>query len=226
MQRALVCLILLAFASVLGQAEQYWITYEGDDFPENQGWLRRFGNEDGAGEGGAERWIEDGVFVLDSLRHYAIYDYYEFARSIDPDPGEVFVAEWRVAVDESIPDYDATVFIARDDPPGFVLLMLGEDDVYAWTEGARIPLGSPGFHSYHLTSEDMESYQLFIDGTFAYEGMFDGQSFSTSLLIFGDGVQGARSLTRWDYMRFGVAAEPSAILLAGVGVLAGLRRGL
>ena len=57
---------LLIFAAALScaaaspaLAEQYWIAYEGDDFPENEGWTRTIS------AGGAERWIEDGALVLD-----------------------------------------------------------------------------------------------------------------------------------------------------------------
>ena len=37
---------LIAMApNVLG--DPYWIGYEGNDFPENEGWRRIYGNEDG-----------------------------------------------------------------------------------------------------------------------------------------------------------------------------------
>jgi hypothetical protein len=63
MQRATVCLILLAFASVLTQAEQYCIAYEGNDFPENVGWERTYGGgSDPAIEVGGEL---DGIIAID-----------------------------------------------------------------------------------------------------------------------------------------------------------------
>ena len=44
-------LVLAASAT----AEPYWISYDGNDFPENEGWTRVLN------EGGAERSIEDGA---------------------------------------------------------------------------------------------------------------------------------------------------------------------
>jgi hypothetical protein len=208
----------------IASAEQYWIAYEGNDFPENVGWRRHYGNENGPYEGGAERWIEDGVFVLDSLRHHQIYDFYDIERSIDPGPGEVFVAEWRVSVEESIPEYDVGVSITRDDPPGFVLFRLRQDEVYIWTEGVSISLGESGFHTYRLESCDMQSYSLVVDDVIMYYGMFDPRTFSTSRVSFGDNTQGARSLSRWDYLRFGVVPEPGTVVLLGACALIACRR--
>ena len=41
-------------------AEPYWTAYEGNNLPENEGWLRLISH------GGAIRIIEDGALVLDS----------------------------------------------------------------------------------------------------------------------------------------------------------------
>ena len=47
--RRLQALVLGAALILLGgadsRAEQFWIAYEGDDYPENQGWERACGNE-------------------------------------------------------------------------------------------------------------------------------------------------------------------------------------
>jgi len=221
--------VMAALGVLVAQAgaDEYWIAYEADDFPENDGWRRHFGNEDGPYQGGAERWIEDGVFVLDSLRHDQIYDFYDIERPIDPGPGELFVAEWCVSVKESIPEYDLGVSIARDEPPGDVLFRLREDEVYIWTEGVSISLGQPGFHTYRLESWDMESYSLVIDEAVMYYGMFDPETFSRSRVAFGDGTQGARSLSHWDHLRFGVVPEPHSLtcsILAALVLPAARRR--
>ena len=40
--------LLLSYACAdAANAEQCWIAYEGNDFPENEGWRRIYGNEDG-----------------------------------------------------------------------------------------------------------------------------------------------------------------------------------
>jgi hypothetical protein len=82
--------VLVAALGVLAmpaRAEPYWIAYEGNDFPENEGWWHIWGPEPG------ERWIEDSVFVLDTLRDTHIADFYVMNMwgSLDPGPGETFV---------------------------------------------------------------------------------------------------------------------------------------
>ena len=77
-------------------AEPYWITYEGNDYPENVGWERVWGNWDGPYQGdGAVRTLEDGVLTLDTLYDDGVVDFYKIERpgAIDPGPGELFVME-------------------------------------------------------------------------------------------------------------------------------------
>jgi hypothetical protein len=75
-------------------ADQYWITYEGNDYPENEGWDRH------AYGGGAERYLQDGVLILDGRASPDISDFYRWNLPSDPGPGEYFVAQWRMRVDE------------------------------------------------------------------------------------------------------------------------------
>jgi len=58
---------LLAMASsALG--EPYWITYEGNDLPENEGWNRSWGNDDGQypriSQMECSRWYDTCMFPL------------------------------------------------------------------------------------------------------------------------------------------------------------------
>ncbi len=208
-------------------ADEYWITYEGNDLPENEGWQRNWGNDEGAHEGnGAIRTVEDGILTMDSMYDLRVYDYacrYLYDE-FDPDPGELFIAECRVKVDETIGDgYDTGVGICSDE--GW-LLGLGcfpdhiesefEDDVY-------IPIEPGVFHEYRVLSWDMQTYELYIDGDLVHQGTF-WQGSLGSKFGWGDCVRGAASLAHWDYVGFGVVPEPSSLLLL-IGMCVCLQRG-
>jgi len=200
----------------------YWIAYEGGPgFPEQVGpWTREFGDEHGFGHGGAERRIEDGIFVLDSLRHDQIFDFYEVRRKIDPmPPFELFVGEWRVRVDEPSDPWDVGVSIVRDEPPGWFILKLAPGRIRIYTEALEFPIAPGTFHTYRFTSADMRQYELFLDGELLHRGRFDDQTFFNSRFSFGDGVQGRRSISRWDYVRFGALPDVSTSALALVAFL-------
>jgi len=153
MQQALVCLILLAFGTVLAQAEQYWIAYEGNDFPENEGWVRY------SSDPPAERWLEDGNFFIDSRADVPIVENYTlyFDSGLDPGPGETFIMRWKLNVHEATPWEDPGVYVILDDlySVAFLfaesyLLSFYEPDVYVEFE--------PGmFHEFEMRSDDMRS---------------------------------------------------------------------
>lgn len=221
MQRALVCVILLAFTSVLAQAEQYWIAYEGNDFPENEGWVRY------ASDPPAERWLEDGSFFIDSRADVDITDSYAipFADgNLNPEPGEVFVMSWALLVEESHL-WDPGVSVRSDDQWAVIflfdegsLLSVYEPEVYVEFE--------PGvFHEFELRSTDMRSYELYIDGEAAIEGAFFESLFSGAHVGFGDLARGGASLAAWDYFRFGVIPEPAAWLMGVIALVVFRRRG-
>jgi hypothetical protein len=95
MLRWLMFLAVLLYATVpLATADQYWVAWEGDDFPENEGWERTIS------DGGAQRSLDAGTLVLDSLHSVTIVDFYTIERTINPDPGELFVLEWSLRVEE------------------------------------------------------------------------------------------------------------------------------
>ena len=74
-------LLFTVWAALLGTqvagATPFWIAYEGDDYPENQGWERVYGDEHGPNSGGAIRSLADGIFTEDSLHDDQIFDFYE-----------------------------------------------------------------------------------------------------------------------------------------------------
>jgi hypothetical protein len=205
--------LLLAVAPSMLLAEPYWIAYEGNEYPEDVGWRRTYGDENGPYAGGAERSLAGGVFTIDSMRHDQIVDFYRIQRLINPGMGEVFRAEWRVLVDPVSDADDAGVLVARDSPPGYVSFKNGPDGVLIKPGDVVIPLDPGVFHSFSVESSDMERFDLSIDGVPAYSGLFETNSLLQSYVFFGDSVQGARSLTHWDYVRFGVVPEPAVLPL-------------
>jgi hypothetical protein len=155
-------LTLYAFP-VSATAEPYWITYEGNDLPENEGWERHWGNDEGAHEGdGAIRTVEDGILTMDSLYDLRVYDYacHYLYGELDPDPGELFVAEWRGLVDEVLGDhYDAKVGISSDDDWQLGIACF-PDHILSKFEDVEIPIEPGMFHEYRVLSWDMQTYDL------------------------------------------------------------------
>lgn len=217
------CAIGLATLAVVSTAtaDKYWIAYEGNDLPENVGWDRHFSRENG----GATRRIVDGALELDSLADHAIFDFYEIDRQIDPDPGELFVATWRVKVLESFGGArwvgDAAVVIAPDGG-GTLAFNHFPDRVISTRERWEISITPDEFHTYRIESWDMMNYSLWIDGQYVRDGIWDIPSLNQSFVNFGDGGQfgGLRSLSQWDYVRFGVVPEPTGLSLFLVGAFA------
>ena len=212
----IVCFIpLIAMVASAATADQYWIAYEGNDFPENEGWLRLwYGAE-------ANRWIEDGALVIDSLHDIGIADFYDMHMNgqLDPEPGETFVLEWRLLVEEVVGHYDPGVGVFSDEKWGVGLDFREDRVVSVFEDGVAAEFEAGVFHRFELRSADMRHYDLWIDGEVAMLGDF-WHGLSASSVGWGDFVQGSASLSRWDYVRFGVIPEPQvSLLLLVVGSL-------
>ncbi|MCA9245420.1 MAG: hypothetical protein KDA32_15810, partial [Phycisphaerales bacterium] len=65
-----IAFVVAALAASPAAAEPYRIAYEGNDFPEDEGWHRVTTG------GGAERTLEDGVLTLDGLASIETNDVY------------------------------------------------------------------------------------------------------------------------------------------------------
>jgi hypothetical protein len=189
--------------------ERYWIAYEGNDFPESEGWTRNYG------AGGADRWIEDGTLVLDGRDDMMIYDSYTMLRAIDPDPGELFIMRVRLKVDELSFGYDDPGFAVASDESWRAGFQLSETRISNLDDPQMSASFEPGlYHSFDLRSYDMRTFELLIDGSAALTGPFT-HIISASKVTWGDKVEGAASLSHWDYLEFGVVPEPtSAVALA------------
>ena len=200
--------LMLALAASAA-AEPYWISYEGSDFPENQGWTRTFCDENGiVGQGGAIRSLEDGALVLDSRASTTIVDFYERHQPVDPDPGEMFVMEWRLKVDDVLPHVDPSIALFSDSfrAVGFEFSHNAIHSVFE--SDATIPFTPDEFHAFELRSTDMQSYELRLDGDVVLLGNF-ASVFQAGRVGWGDAIQGGRSLAAWDYVRCGVVPEPN-----------------
>ena len=212
-----VCALVVSPAS----ADEYWVSYEGNDFPENEGWTRVFS------AGGAIRTLVDGDLVLDSLESVYIVDFYNMSRPIDPDPGEMFIMRWRLRID-SVPRHrDPGVGVFADAFTG-VSFQFSESKLISGLEQNVSANFEPDvFHVFELRSYDMAAYELSIDGALALEGRFMPIG-NPSRVGWGDVIQGATSLSRWDFFEFGVVPEPSTLLSIACASLAifGRRRNI
>ncbi len=208
-------LVLLLLPASAARASPYWIAYEGNDFPENEGWLRF------TGQGGAQRSLEDGWLVLDGRADPRIYDAYrlEPVGKLTVGPGEEFIAEWRLDVaDVLVGTADPAVAVFFDDKRA-VAFHFGETTVVSSFETGVGATYSPGVpHEFELRSSDMRTYALVIDGNLAIRGAF-WESLTASRVSWGDMAYGASSLARWDYFRFGVVPECSNLVIGNAMLL-------
>ena len=208
MTRITCFMVALAFGVAPASADEYWIAYEGDDFPENEGWTRTIS------AGGAERWIEDGALVLDGREDIMIGDSYSMLRTIDPDPGELFIMRLRLKIDELTSGHSDAAFAVSSDESWRVGFRLSETHIFNADDLAMSASFEPGvFHTFEVRSWDMRTFELRIDDSLALTGPFT-HIITASKVSWGDQIVGAASLSRWDYFEFGVVPEPgSAVAL-------------
>jgi hypothetical protein len=208
----------LVFALGIAQASAtpYWVAWEGDDYPEDRGWERIHYGDDGPA---ANRSLHDGVMTIDGLASIEIIDSYVIERALSPTPGEMFIAQWRLRVDEvlanPIDPFDPGLAIYGDDGSGFDM-HIGRDRFNLPYEHRTIFFQPGVFHEWELRSADMSTYALYMDGALQHSGLFAGPGAGGSQVYWGDFIAGAASLSDWDYFRFGVVPEPNSgsLLLA------------
>jgi len=207
---------LLAVAAVLllavaAPAEPYWITWEGNDYPENQGWQRiTYG-------GGSHRWLGLGNMVIDGRASMDISDFYRLDASMDIGPDEFFLMEWRLRVDEVYGFADPGINMTSLDQ-AMLTIVYSADRFYILDEHIWIDFAPGVFHDYSLKSYDLVTYTLHIDGELAHTGQYSPAGWDSGV-EWGDYVRGARSLSTWDYVRFGIVPEPTGALLGLAALL-------
>jgi hypothetical protein len=196
------------------RSDQYWVSYDASSglFPEEVGWTRTtYG-------GGDQRWFQDGALVLDGRASIDIADFYDRDLASLPGAGEMFRMDWRLRVDQVAGFADPCVAVNAAGH-GTVCLRYRTDAVYSMYESVWIPFAPGVFHDFSFASADLATYTLRIDGVPAYTGQFVGP-WPESSVQWGDGTQGAGSLSAWSSVAFGNVPEPSASLILGCAVLA------
>jgi hypothetical protein len=216
LMRAIAVLISLTLVAS-ATAEPFWFEYDASLglFPEAVGWDRL------TMDGGAQRSLDDGVLTLDGLASWSIVDDYGIFHPIDLAPGELFVMQWRLRVDEVHGSGDPGVGVDSE-AYGRVALLYSESSIRSIFEDVWIFFEPHVFHDYSFTSTDLLTYTLQIDGSVVYTGVYVSPS-QYSSVYWGDLAMGARSLSVWDYVRFGVVPEPSTVSLALLVVLPAIR---
>ena len=200
------CLLFVSTAS----ADPYWIAYEGNDFPENEGWTRLWNGPF------AERWIEDGSLFIDTRPVLSTCEWYEqHPSAVAPQDTELFVLQWRVKIDEfSGGQLGPSISVFSDDCWA-VAFYMNNDSIWSAFECDVYASYEPNvYHEYYLQSSDMRYYELYLDGALAIQGQF-WESVTTNKISWGEGTSSSVSVSSWDYVRFGVVPEPSS----GVAVL-------
>jgi hypothetical protein len=219
MNRTGVLFVLFALGSSLAGATPYWVAWD-DGWPDAQGWTR------GSSNPPAQQWLADGLLFIDSRTAGGYDGYYQEPANMSPGPGEAFLFEWRLRIDEitaglhdpgvivTAPDYYAVAFYMR---MGLI------ESVFESGRSAAFAAGE--FHSFSLHSSDMRAYELYIDGVLALQGPFFAGSLPGPRVSWGDQSSG-KSLVAWDYVHYGVTPEPStfAHVWALVCLSASLRR--
>ena len=204
MPRIRALLTVLAVGPLSTWADYWWISYEAEPahgYPEECGWQRIVHG------GGAERYFEEGALVIDSPSTSVCDSYYQYMPGL-PQGQDTFRAEWRLRVDDVI--YEDPGIAVSFSAGGAVILIYAIDQIYSECECQYVAEFAPGvYHEYALTSSDMLTYALFIDGALAYVGELVVFPHS-SWVQWGDLATGAgaASVSTWDYARFGVLPAP------------------
>jgi len=212
--------VAVAFAALLlaptAAATPWWVAWEGNDFPENEGWERTIYGEP------AQRTLEGGIMTLDSLGTTGGWDAYQLSLgdNLEPDPGERFILRWRMRVDavEGGPRDPIVSFVTHD--WWMATFFFAVNKVWLMEENVLINFTPGEFHAWELRSWDMRQYDLRLDGQLVRQGHFVRiPAGPVSYLGWGDGGGHSRSRSAWDYVRVGVVPE---VETSGLVVVLGL----
>ncbi len=215
----LVFALLLALGAQPALGTPYEVLYDANVdgvFPEDEGWVRI------TSAGGANRTVENGILTLDGLACNQISDQYRWnaMETLDPDPGEMFYAEWRMRLLPGSEDSDVGVFIATDAMQRAFNLQYSVFGMRSSQDDREVNLDMTVLHRFRMESLDMVDYVMYVDDDLVWDGAFVAPAIFSSRVNFGDRFIGAASASEWDYFRFGVVAvpEPSTLFLVGYGV--------
>jgi len=166
--------LAVALVGTAAYGSPYWVSWEGEGetagLPEEFGWTRVWGNWDGQYQGpGANRTLEDGILTYDSLYDPGVYDFSRMHRlgQTDPAPGELFVMEWRLRVDEVVGFSDPGAGVCSDEAWALGFTFAYDRAYSVFEDFAAIPFVPGVFHDYEVISANMRTYDLYIDGELA-----------------------------------------------------------
>ena len=101
---------------------------------------------------------------------------------------------------------DVDVDIYRDAEQGTIFLGYSTDHITSFRDDNRIdPIDTTIWRDYRIVSFDMVNYDFFVDGAYAFSGVFDIPGVDNAQVWFGDCCIGQASSSEWDYFRFGAA---------------------
>ncbi len=200
--RSIALAAVLAGTAGFAHAEPWTVTWDGNDYPENEGWYR-----DLWGPPDIRTLNADGTMTLDTRITPQLWDTYLMWRPLNPGPGETFFLSFRVCVSEVNGYYDPGVYFKTDNFKGIdFLLAMDHVEIPFFITIAQFEPGV--FHTFECLSSDMQTFRFFVDGAFTYEGTFLADSYPP-MMAWGDIVRGASSLATWDFLSFGVVPEVS-----------------
>jgi hypothetical protein len=204
--RCITALAILASFATAGRAEPWTVTWDGNDYPENEGWYR-----DLWGPPDIRTLNPDSTMTLDTRQTVELWDTYLMWRPLNPGPGETFFLTFRVRVSEITGGIDPGVWFKTDNFKSIdFLLSMDHVEIPFFITIAQFEPGV--FHTFECLSSDMQTFRFFVDDQFAYEGNFLPSGYQ-STMAWGDIVYGASSLATWDFLSFGVVPEVSTGLL-------------
>lgn len=217
-RRILSVLILVGTCAAGVEASPFSLNYVPTDYPENEGWLRASYDPHGL----LDRYLSTAGLVIDGSASAEIADSYAtLAPELALLPGESLRVAWTehtlfTTDSQGLNHSDVVVDVIS--PNGrFIEIFLGQDFV-----GAEEQLGGPSVHyyafdgsiphDYFFESNDYQSYQLYVDGVFAFQGSFPGITGFGPAVGFGDAFVGESSSSIWSSFSVDVVPEPASHL--------------
>jgi hypothetical protein len=221
MYRLSLLLLLLAHGTSPGWADEFYLHYDGNDFPENEGW-NRF-----ATDPPVVRSLWDGLLGLNAYGDISTAGFYFTGPdSFSVSDGEFLRVAWRMVTNGTgsggVSPSDVSVWIANDQQGAAVIYIspwfVTDGDYYSYEH--VVAIAPREFHDYEFLSYDLRGYELYIDGALAFESGFRDHGAYSNNVSWGDTIIGMASVSAWDYVTVEVVPEPhSAVSLAAAGVV-------
>ncbi|MBU0639352.1 MAG: hypothetical protein KKB50_10850 [Planctomycetes bacterium] len=201
-------------AGATAAADPFYLRYDPNEgrFPEQEGWGRYWDDP----EDKLVRSAEHGVFRLDTRGSASIFDLYEIiSPAFSLQPGEELHISWRMRTLETDADFgrsDVVVAVINEFGPAVQFFLapsyVGEDEVlggdveHLYFVDVTVP------HTYDFVTDDMSTYQLYVDGNNAFSGVFHDYAWRPKPRVtFGDAITGYTSLSEWEYVQIEVVPE-------------------